>query len=466
MYTPLSWYFVATEEASSEAFLDVVEDWLTSPERKTRYGFEFVPHLREITNQNEFYVGEDCSLEVVKTEDEDYRYTSISVEKRSENKIWVVECVYREPVDGDTHGSFVVHYRKRTLDPLLPAEYFDSMKKLPRLPEYLIRAGLATKEEGEVFRGMLEPTTHAQEYQLGLLELPYYPIVTLNVARDGDKNYVNPSCLEYLSRYHTFFHMIVRRVEDAKKPEKWAIRVEYPRLRYVAEYYSYSNFPDSMRSQRVMYGDEDGRGYSVSIPLPAGFLNKPRIIVKELINLVGEGLSCFSRLDRKKVEKIFGRNKCAKRIPITEAMGRAISAARRSKGLTQSDLARATEIEGGAENAMNGLLISRIELARLKRIEVSKLEILEKCLGLPRGKIWDYAENAGMPPSNMVTEELRVTKQEPAEPDVVEDPVIASMPTGAPVSKAIKFCAHCGSEFPISEAKFCPYCGMKKMSFF
>lgn len=455
MYTPLSWYLHGTKQASQKKFLATVEKWLTSPDRKPDYEFKFEPHLSEISQNHAFYKGEkNCSLEIVKTEDEEFFYTSIFLEKHSGNTIWIVDCVFRQDISNENSSCFVINFRKKTQNLNLPSDFFDAINP-PLLAMFLIEEGIASKESDEKFNGMLIPQSSEDIDAIENPNMLYYPIVRVNVNDSDSKNFAGSDCVNFLLRYQTICHLIINDITNKAEAPLWAFRVEYPRLKYITEYYSYQAYQalsDVNSDKKHSYtADMDDPKIS-RIPLASFQIrSQPYVLIKDILPLVNEGISFYSELDRKKVVDIYEKNKISKRIPVTHALATTVSEARRAKGMTQNELADATAKIGTYDSALNSLLISRIEKERLKRIEISKLETLEKCLDLPKGSLIQCNQTSVKDINSNDSAEQNACANFNREIDITEE-------------NGIRFCENCGKEYISSNANFCSFCGYKKHS--
>lgn len=459
MYTPLSWYFIGTEKATPERFLDVVEEWLTSPKRKKEYKFHFSKHLRDQYPERILENGNDSSLEVLTTEDEAYQYVSVCLETESGNAAFIVECVLRRELENERESCFVINYRKKLIDPDQPIKFFDPSAHPPRLPEFLLDQKLASKEKEPEF-ATYDPLTDQTVRILRSKPMPIYPIVTINVSAT-DHNYVSAAAAQYLcERYASVFHIVWNEVTDQATADPWAFRIEYPRLQYTMEYYSQAKFPRQSNQEKGKKETEESANPSIQrISLNSYQLHmRPYTVIRDLLAVVNEGVSTFSELDHRSVLKIFESNAKPNRIRVTEVLGDAVSDARRAKGLTQNELA---EIVSGLnpDVPINGLLISRIENKRLKRIEIGLLIMLEQCLELPEGCLINLAKDHSQTAVKAVAAERADIEKAEKTAERVETVATEELAGETPI---IRFCAYCGNAFPTQEGRFCPYCGKPK----
>ncbi|MBO5440000.1 MAG: hypothetical protein J6A53_05020 [Clostridia bacterium] len=389
MHTIMSWHLPATREASFKSFFNTVESWMREADGSFKYKMDIPSPLYSIGQGCNISIeGIDATLKIICAEDEEFQYSSfLLIRKRTkDNFTWNIECVFKQSKAPDNSSYFVFYLRKNIIDTHKSFKYVDNTSlRFPRIIEMLIKNGLATKEKGEDFISMLEPSCE----QLALIEkndMCLYPVVYVNSSV--------ASGYDMLLTYHSICHIV-----KCDSNEGWAYKIVFPRLEHTR---TFNN--DSIDD-----------------------------VIDLLFLLVNEGVSNASNLDYREVMRIYERGQLNKKTYISKALAHEIQAARKRKGLTQGELADLIISSKGANAALNGLLISRIESLRLKRIENDKLNIIEECLDIPNGYLASLA-------SKIENEELPINS----------------------FNERANFCMKCGKPLPASEDSFfCQYCGKK-----
>lgn len=500
MYTPLIWHFHGTAKANPKSFLDAIEGWLTSDERKTNYGFEFKKPLSELyPNELPFFDksaeghaeeknSNKSTIEILTAEEDGECFVSMKLERNTGNSTWIVEAGYSHKIAYPDSSRFVIKFGKSVIDTAKPSDHHDLFRSPPKLPSILIEEGLASKEATEDFTGPLAPLTDTQFSVLRSLKLPHYPLLTLNMSEGED--YPSLEVLQLLlGTFGTMVH--IRTVSDSAK--KWAFRIDYPRLKYTAEYYSHANYPRKSEKDKPSFAESGtpARREASTFPLTKFQLrHKPHTLITDFTMLIGEGLGHILEIDHERVSKMLERSLASRRIAVTEELARLIIEARRLKGYTQGDLAKRISSLPDSSRSLNNLLISRIENVRLKRIEVTRLADIERALELPEGYFESVLNRTGIdalsafvhksePTDTEESEVMAVTEASAgaavnaesavtvvAQPGAVteESAVTEASAAHESVKREIRFCPYCGGEFPSPDANFCPYCGAKKAS--
>lgn len=389
MHTIMSWHLPATKEANQISFFNTLEGWMREADGSFRYKMDIPSPLYSIGGSCSLSIdGVNATLKIICTEDEGFTYNSfLLIRNRTEdNYTWNIDCVFKKSKSDANSSYFAINLRKNIIDTHKSFKYLDNMKlRFPRFIELLIKNGLATKEKGEAFISMLEPNDH----QLALLKantMCLYPIVYVNsnIASGYDA----------LLTYHSICHIVKCDVDEA-----WAYKIVFPRLEHMRTF------------------DND----SIDDVIDLLFL------------LVNEGISDSSNLDYREMLRLYEKSQSAKKTYVSKALAQEIQAARKRKGLTQGELADLIISSKGADASLNGLLISRIESLRLKRIENDKLNIIEECLDIPSGHLATLS-------NKMDNDEIPMNT----------------------LTERANFCMKCGKPLPSSEDSFfCQYCGKK-----
>lgn len=353
----MSWHLPATDKASPKSFFSVLESWMREADGSFKYNMDIPSPLYSIGQScNIIIEGNDATLKIICTEDEEFTYNSfLLIRRRTEdNFTWNIDCVFKQSKSPDNSSYFVFNLRKNIIDTSKSFKYVDNINiKFPRIIDILIKTGLATKEKGEKFISMLEPN----DEQLALLEANHtclYPIIYINA--DIASGY------DALLKYHSICHIVQGNGD-------YAYKVVFPRLEHMRTFHN-DNVDD---------------------------------VIDLLFLLVNEGISNSHFLDYREVLRLYEKNQSVKKTYVSKALAQEIQAARKRKGLTQGDLANLIISSKGADTTLNSLLISRIESLRLKRIENDKLNIIEECLDIPTGYLATLSakmENDELPMNN------------------------------------------------------------------
>lgn len=453
MFTVVSWYLHASPKANESTFFAAIEEWLL--ERNHNYGFKFQKNsLKEMMTSMSTKVieGERATLQIAKGVDESNSYIAISLDNESNNILWIVECVFKQSLDR-TNGCFVVRLSKRINNHEQPGKFYRTT--IPKLSEYLISLGVASKEKGDEYIGVLALDSQLYDLYNCLTnrgdgtyspDVNNYPLVIVNESKVGEKG--RKAILELQSLCHIY---------SAELDEKWAYKISYPRLRYEAEYYAYDMWKEVQNSE-----DNSSKSHH-SFRSKKQIEEKPYIIKQELITLVNEGISHLTGMDYHIALDIINKNNTSM-VYITQELASGLKEARKLRGFTQNELAEksrmaltkdaSTEEANDGVSQITGLLISRIETRRIQYVDSKKLLTLEKSLGLPTYALVDMTSKTE---SDVLTNSVSMT-------------CTSSQSDGFAVNSSNenngdnpKFCWHCGSKLPMLDngmkAKFCTQCG-------
>lgn len=450
MFTAVSWYLHASPKANESTFFTAVEDWLL--ERNHNYGFQFQKNsLKDLVASMSTKVieGDRATLQIAKGVDESNSYIAISLDNESNNVLWIVECVFKQSLD-KTNGCFVIRLSKRINNHEQPGKFYRTT--IPKLSEYLIRQGVATKEKGDEYIGVLTLDPQLYDHLAYRGDSMYspdvnnYPLVIVNESNVGEKG--RKEVLELQSLCHIY---------SVKLDEKWAYKISYPRLQYEAEYYAYDMWKD------IQKPEDNSPKIHHSFRSKKQIEEKPYIIKQELITLVNEGISHLTGMDYHTTLDIINKNNTSM-VYITQELASGLKEARKLRGFTQNELAEKARIEVkkdlsteeayDGESQITGLLISRIETRRIQCVDSKKLLVLEKSLGLP---VYTLVGMTSKTESTIPTNSAVLTCP-------------SNQAYGSTVNRDKendgdnpKFCWHCGSKLPVLDngmkAKFCTQCG-------
>jgi len=358
MHTIMSWHLPATGKASQKSFFTALESWMREADGSFKYNMDIPSPLYSLGQGCNIVIeGTDATLKIICTEDEEFTYNSfLLIRRRTEdNFTWNIDCVFKKSKSPENSSYFVFNLRKHIINTNKSFKYVDNINiRFPKIIEMLINDGIATKEKGEEFISMLEPS----DEQLRLLEANstcLYPIIYINT--DMASGY------DALLKYHSICHIV-------KSKGNYAYKVAFPRLEH----------------ERIFNNDNIDD------------------VVDLLFLLVNEGISNSHFLDYREILRLHEKNQLAKKTYVSKALAQEIQAARKRKGLTQGDLANLIISSKGPDTPLNSLLISRIESLRLKRIENDKLNIIEECLDIPSGYLSTLSskmESDELPMNNM-----------------------------------------------------------------
>lgn len=451
MHTNISWYLNGTNNATTENFFDTVEQWLSEPEQQKEYGLKFTSTIKSKYPQALVYTSKDpninCTLEVVNAEDNPHCYTSLRIEKEDKLTTLILEATFHFEKENPSSKYFIIRYQKKWHSIQEQVNFFDTSESLTSLPKSLIQKGLATKEYGEVFNQMLTPETAEQCDALLNAQALHYPLIIINTSK-SNLNYVNIDCINYFKKYQTLFHIIVNNIDNDNNPPRWALKVEYPRLNYVEEYYSYANFPsqsnDISSADSQKFHNIEASGILHTHIADFHLQSYKDLLITNLLSAVNESINSLSKLNHQHIVDIYVHTP-ATTIVVTDALARKIREARRERGLTQNELAEKILRQDNPDSEITGLLISRIEKSRLKKVEKSTLHVLEKYLNLKIGELLNVDSQ---------------TSSKNLDEDTLQHAVSSEVANNF---TEIKFCANCGKKFASPNANFCQYCGTAKI---